>query len=303
MNKPLVALCVVIIICSLLAGSLLLKPPASPDTSEGNQTQTTTTPTPQTTTQPTAQNISDPKLAQAIENAVTYLKGTQDATGLLMLNVLYRQFGITEFQDALQRYDQILTSNPEPINRIFRRIADANTQVQPSDFKSVTDALDRITVPALYSDQMPLPDDYLKQLTEARDSGFMYARKSTENSGCYLLTHVLLATIWLHDNNGSLQLSEEFMTTLYEENAALAGDGSKVNDIQLEAAAFLYEAGQGDRVASGFAEKVMEAQCIDGGWAISEDNPSGTNWHPSILALMILLHVAYPAESYPSMLA
>jgi hypothetical protein len=207
-------------------------------------------------------------LQQAVKNAITYLKQTQNPIGLLMLNVIYRQFGITEFTDSLQRYDQLLAANPDPMSRIFRRIADYNNSaVQPDDFNSVTDQLDRITVPALYSDRRTLPDDYLSQLIEAMDSGILYAQQSTKNSGCYLLTHALLATIWLQNNNCNLQLPEDFTSTLYQANAALIGDGSQVNDIQLEAAAFLYEAGQGNLVNPTFVQNVIAAQFTDGGWS------------------------------------
>jgi hypothetical protein len=204
----------------------------------------------------------------------------------------------------LQRYDQLLASNPDPLSRIFRRIADYDTSaVQPEDFNSVTDQLDRLTVPALYSDRISLPEDYLSQLTEAMDSGFLYAKQDTKNSGCYLLTHTLLATIWLQNNHCSLQLPENFTSTLYQENAALIGDGSQVNDIQLEAAALLYQAGQGNLVNPAFVQNVIAAQFTDGGWSATQDAPYNTEWHPSVFALMILLYVEYPAASYPPMLA
>ncbi len=249
----------------------------------------------------------DPALQQATKNAITYLKQTNDPTGLLMLNVIYRQFGIVEFNDSLQRYDQIMASNPDPMLRVFRRIADYNNSaVQPKDFNSVTDQLDRLTVPALYSDRRELPDDYLSQLTEAMDSGILYTENSL-NSGSYLLTHVLLATVWLQNNHCSLQLPKDFTNTLYQETAALIGDGSQVDDIELEAAAFLYQAGQGSLVNPAFrqifVQNIIAAQFTDGGWSTSQDTPSNTSWHPSVLALMILLFVEYPAQSYPTMIA
>ena len=310
MKKPLVVAGCVIVVCSLLTISMLLTPSAPSD----SELQTSIQPTPQTTTQKTPQptpintgQSKDPGLQQALKNAINYLKQTQDPTGLLMLNVIYRQFGIVEFNDSLQRYDQLLASNPDPLARIFRRIADFNNSaVQPQDFDSVTDQLDRLTVPALYSDRRELPDDYLSQLTNAMDTGFVYA-KNNVNSGKYLLTHVLLATIWLQNNNCSLQLSKDFTSTLYEENAALIGDGSQVNDIELEAAAFLYQVGQGNFVnpvfMQIFVKNIIAAQFTDGGWSVSQDAPSNTSWHPSVLALMILLYVEYPAASYPSMIA
>ena len=310
MKKPLVVACCVIVVCSLLTISMLLTPSAPSD----SELQTSVQPTPQTTAQKTPQPTPistvqpiDPALQQALKKAINYLKQTQDPMGLLMLNVIYRQFGIVEFNDSLQRYDQLLVSNPDPLVRIFRRIADYNNSaVQPEDFNSVTDQLDRLTVPALYSDRRELPDDYLSRLTEAMDTGSLYAEHSV-NSGSYLLTHALLATIWLQNNNCSLQLPKDFTSTLYQENAALIGDGSQVNDIELEAAAFLYQAGQGNLVNPAFTQifvqNIIAAQFTDGGWSASQDTPSNTSWHPSVLALMILLYVEYPAASYPPMIA
>jgi len=296
MKKSLIVLCVVIVICSLLTVLLLLKLPSAPSDAPA-------LPTPISTVQPTNQ-----ELQQAINHGITYVRQTEHPIGLLMLNVMYRQFGIAEFKDSLQRYDQLYASSTDPLIRIWRRIADYNTSaVQPEDFDSVTDQLNRLTIPALYSDRISLPDDYLSQLTDAMEMGFIYAAQPTNDgsigSGAYLLTHVLLATIWLQNNNCSLQLPENFTSTLYQMNAALIGDGSRVDDIQLEAAAFLYQAGQGNLVNPAFVQNVIAAQFTDGGWFVAQDAPYETDWHPSVCALMILLHVAYPAASYPPMLA
>jgi hypothetical protein len=271
MKKPLIALCAVIVISSLLTVSLILK-------FSGDE--------PRTSLQPT-----DEALQQAISHGIAYLRQTKEPMGLLMLNVMYRQFGIAEFNDSLQRFDQQFASNPDPISRIFRRIADYNNTAQPNDFLSVINQLDCLTVPALYCDRITLPGDYLSQLT------------NSVNSGSNLLTHVLLATIWLQNNNCSLQIPKDFKSTLYQNNALLIGDSSRVDDIELEAAAFLYEAGQGNLVNPVFVRNVIAAQYTDGGWSTTQDTPYNTNWHPSILALMILLYVEHPATTYPPMLA
>jgi len=296
MKKSLGVLCVIVVICSLLTVLLLLNLPSAP--SNG-----TTSPTPTNTPEPT-----NHALQQAIERSIPYLRQTEHAIGLLMLDVIYRQFAITEFEDSLQRYDQLWASSGDPLIRVWRRIADYNTStVQPEDFNSVTDPLNRLTIPALYSDRMNLPHDYVYQLEDAMDKGFISVTQSINSGiisdGAYLLTHVLLATIWLQNNNCSLQLSEDFSSSLYQMNAALVGDGSKVNDIQLEAAAFLYQAGQGNMVHPDFVENVIEAQNPDGGWSISGDGPNNSNWHPTILALMFLLHIEFPTAPYSPMLA
>ncbi|MCW3994842.1 MAG: hypothetical protein NWE98_01670 [Candidatus Bathyarchaeota archaeon] len=291
MKKPLVALCAVAVICGLLAVSFLLKVPSAPS----NEPE----PTLLNTAKP-----SDPAIDQAVKKAITYLQHTDNPVGLLMLNVIYRQFGIAEFNGSLERFDQLLAAKPEPMTRLFRRIADYNNSiVQPEDFNSVTDQLDRLTIPALYADRMPLPSDYIYRLSNAMESGLLYARQSTKNSGCYLLTHALLATIWLQNNHYNLELPEDFLSSLYQANAALISDGSQVNDIQLEAAAFLYEAGQGNLVNPIFVQNILGAQFSDGGWAVSQEAPSNTDWHPSALALLILLHVQNPYTSLPPMIA
>ena len=302
MKKSLIVLFVVIATCILLAALILLKLPSAPIDTPGLPTPTPTS-TPTSTTQPVSQ-----ELQQAINHAIIYLNQTEHPIGLMMLNVIYRQFGIQEFKDTLQRYDQLYASSTDPLIPIWRRIADYDTSaVKPEDFDAVTDPLNRLTIPALFSDRKSLPDDYVDQLTNAVATGFDDVSKSTDsaniNDGAYLLTHVLLATIWLQNNNCSLQLPEGFTSDLYEMNAALIGDGSQVDDIQLEAAAFLYEAGQGNLINPNFVQNVMDAQFTDGGWFADQEAPYNTDWHPSVLALMMLLHVAHPATSHPPMLA
>ncbi len=312
MKKWLIVLCAVIVTCSLLTALLLLKLPSATSDVPAPPTPTPTptsapTPTPTATPISTAQPVSQ-ELQQAINQAITFLNQTEHPIGLMMLNVIYRQFGIAEFEDSLQRYDQLYASGNDPLIPIWRRIADYNTSaVQPEDFNAVTDPLDRLTIPALFSDRRSLPDDYVSELTGAVDYGYYCASQPTNDGsiddGAYLLTHALLATIWLQDNHCNIQLPDGFISDLYQMNAALIGDGSRVNDIQLEAAAFLYEAGQGSLVNSAFVQNVIAAQFTDGGWFADQNARYYTDWHPSVLALMIVLHVAHPVTSYPPMIA
>jgi hypothetical protein len=76
-----------------------------------------------------------------------------------------------------------------------------------------------------------------------------------------------------------------------------------VEDIELEAAAFLYLAGQGSRVDNAFVERVIAIQNYDGGWPDTRYNLDDSDWHSTILGLLLLLHVEYPADSYPPVLA
>ena len=249
-----------------------------------------TQPTPTTSPDPTKENTDD-KLEVAITNAINYIAQTQESYALLMLNVIYRQFDITEFKDTLQRYDEILSSCPQPPLKVFRRIANYNNTIDKTDLNAVVDEIDSITVRALYADQWSLPDNYPFVLINAKDSGG------------YMMTHALLATIWLQENKCNISLPDNFIKTLYYDTAALTETGLPVTDVALEAAAFLYEADQGNLVNPNFAENVVATQNPDGGWSLSSDTPSGSDWHPTVLALMMLLHIAHPAESYPPMLA
>jgi hypothetical protein len=232
-------------------------------------------------------------LQEAVGNATNYFAQTQEPYALLNLNILYRRFGIPEFANSLQRYDQLLLANPKDaaLLRVFRRIADYNNPVQATDFNAVTVDVDQITVPALYSDRLSLPGDYLLKLKDAA------------NSGGYLLTHVLLATIWLQENHCELPVPDDFKESIYHATAGLINGDSVVTDLEIEAAALLYMAGQGALVDASFVQRVIATQNYDGGWSHSSDVPVGSYWHSSVLALMLLLHVEFPAASYPPMLA
>ena len=211
----------------------------------------------------------------------------------MMLDVMYRRFGISEFADAPQIYDQAIEMNTQdaPIMRVFRRIADHDNHLQPGDLQSVTYELDRLTVPALYCDRYGLPDDYAAQLEQAA------------NLGDYMLTHAVLSLIWVQENGCAMQLLNGFTQSLYQATAALINNDGVVDDLELEAAAFLYLAGQGSLVDNGFVNRAIAAQNYDGGWRPASNTPDESNWHTTAVGLLFLLHVEYPAASYSPMLA
>jgi len=266
-----------------------------------NNTFTTSSPSPSSTPTltpliPTLRtSSSQPQdLQHAVTKAISFFWGSPPSSILLMLNVMCRRFGIVEFADALQRYDQALTDNPQQASllRVFRRIAVYDNPLEAGDLQAVTDDIDRVTVPALYCDRFGLPEDYPEHLQQAA------------NLGDYMLTHALLAWIWIQENGCNISLPDGFVEDLYNANAALIHNGAGgVTDLKLEAAAFLYLAGQGAMVDPAFVDRVIVVQKIDGGWAPSSDTQGDSNWHTTVLALMLLLHVEYPADSYPPMLA
>jgi len=234
-----------------------------------------------------------PDLNTAITKAIDFLEDRREPYALLWLDVMHRRFGIAEFADALQRYDQALTEHPEEaaLLRVFRRMADYDNPLRTEDLQAVSLPTDIIIVHALYCDRRGLPLDYPRML----------AREAWQ--GGYHLTHVLLALIWVQENGCELALPEGFIDEVYSANAAIINsDPETVNDLKLEAAAFLYLAGQGDLVDDYFVERVIASQNSDGSWGNYSDSEVDMYWHSTILGLLLLLHVESPADAYPPVL-
>jgi len=266
------------VVCSLLAVPVLLHQETAPSTPSP-----TPTPAPQ-------------DLQPVIANAITFFEESEepdDPNALLLLDVVRRRFGIKEFADALKRYDSIMSTLPDqaPVMRLFRRIADHDNTLQYQDLEEVSEELDFLTLPALYCDQRDLPYYYQAMLEQAT------------YTGDYMLTHALLAYIWIQENGCEVPVSDNFVENMYNANAALINDDSVVLDLELEAAAFLCLAGQSTLVDPVFVNRVVAAQNYDGGWLFSSNNSGVSNWHPSVLALIFLLHLEHPSDSYPPMLA
>jgi len=235
----------------------------------------------------------EPDLPTAVANAIDFFEGSREPYALLWLDVMHRRFGIEEFADALQRYDQVMTEHPEqwPILHVFRRIADYDNPLQAEDLQTVSLPTDIIIAYALYCDRLGLPSDYSEMLDSA------------VSEGGYYVTHVLLACIWIQENGCELALPDGFIDDVYRATAVIVNNNPRVvDDLKLEAAAFLYLAGQGARVNDSFVKRVIASQNDDGGWGESIDGQGGSYWHATILGLLLLLHVEFPADSYPPML-
>jgi hypothetical protein len=268
MKKALFIVFCIIALCTLLAIPLLLHQEPAP------------TPAPSA-------------LQSAIANAIDFFEGERDPDALLLLDVVHRRFGIEAFADALQRYDQVVVEGwrETALKRVFRRIADHDNPLQPGDLEAVFIDIDLLTVPALYCDRLGLPPYYSAMLDKAM------------RSGNYMLTHALLACIWIQENGCEVPLSNEFVENMYRANAALINNDPVVTDLELEAAVLLYLAGQGALVNHAFVDRVIAVQNDDGGWLPSSDTPGDSHWHATVLGLLLLLHVEYPSDSYPPMLA
>jgi len=121
--------------------------------------------------------------------------------------------------------------------------------------------------------------------------------------GDYLLTHALLASIWWQDNGCQVPLPEGFIEAMYQRERQ--ADRRRPDDRRprAEAAAFLYLAGQGELVEESFVERVISQQGDDGGWLTVSNVPGESDWHTTVVGLLLLLHVGCPADSYRPMLA
>lgn len=233
--------------------------------------------------------LTEADVSSRVANAVGFLERAREPHALLFLDILHRRFGIEAFANSLDRYDQVLRERPKqaPWLRVFRRIADADNPLQPDDWDHVTLPKDRLLASALYCDRLGLPPSFADVLDKA------------VNEGGYSLTHALLAWTWIQENGCELTLPDGFVDRMCRAVAAVIdSDPTTINDLKLEAAAFLCLARQSRLVDLGFVWRVMEIQNDDGGWGRPDEgagDPDSSSWHSTILALMLLLHVRFPA--------
>jgi hypothetical protein len=234
--------------------------------------------------------LTETHVRTAVANGTHFINRTREPYALLFLDLMHRRFGVQPFADALKRFDEVLAERPNeaPLLRVLRRIADANNPLQPEDWDHVQIHTDRILVSALYCDRLGLPPSFAEMLGKA------------VNAGGYQLTHALLAWVWIQDNRCQLALPDGFVEGMYGAVAAILDDRpTLVNDLKLEAAAFLCLARQGARVPAAFVQHVVAIQNADGGWGkpdeVDPSKPDESSWHSTILALLLLLHVKFPS--------
>ena len=270
-----------------------IEPTVTEPTPEPEPEPTVTEPTPEPEPEPTETEPTQPtpptqtNYSTSVVNAIRFFRQSTEAEAMLWLDVMHRRFGIEEFANALYQFDQLLDWYPsQSYARLFRRIADYNSPINAHDLKKVTNELDLITLPALYCDRLELPSNYSMLLEEG------------VSQGGYHLTHVLLAWIWIQENGCELELPDGFIEDMYHANAALINTDSTVTDLELEAAAFLCLAGQSELIDDSFVERVIASQAIDGSWG-----GLSKRWHTTILGLLFLLHVEFPSDAYPPVLA
>lgn len=233
--------------------------------------------------------LTEATVRTAVANAIGFINRTREPYALLFMNIMHRRCGVPEFADTLARFDEVLAERPNeaPLLRVLRRIADANNPLQPDDWDHVKEHGDQMLVSALYCDRLGLPPSFAETLGK------------DVRAGGYHATHALLAWLWVHDNRCKLDLPDGFVEEMYRAVAAILTDRpTMVNDLKLEAAAFLCLARQGARVDPNFVRHVVAIQNPDGGWGrpdnLGPGEPDQSSWHSTILALLLLLHVKFP---------
>ena len=234
--------------------------------------------------------LTDADVATVIANAIAFLKSAREPHALLFMGLIHRRFGIEEFANARELYDEELPKHPDraPVLRVFRRMFDANNPIRLEDWEHVTIPTDRLLVSALYCDRLGLPESFAEAMGRAA------------SQGRYAATHALLAWIWVQENRCPLAVPAQFLDDLCGAVARIIDeDPTSVNDIKLEAGAFLCLAHQVERVNLGFVRRVIAFRNPDGGWGKPVEgagDPNGSSWHSTILALIILLHVRFPSR-------
>jgi hypothetical protein len=233
--------------------------------------------------------LTEAQVRTAIANGIKFVNRTREPYGLWFMGLMHIRFKIPEFADALKRYDEEIEARPKeaPVLRVLRRLLDANNPLRPDDWDHLKIHTDQVLAAALYCDRLGLPEDYAEVLEKGVKAGGYHA------------THVLLAWIWLNDNRCKLTVRDGFVEDMHRAVAAILEDRPTiVNDLKLEAAAFLCMARQGKRVDPRFVRLVVSIQRADGGWGRPDtpnpDSPDDSSWHSTILALLLLLHVDFP---------
>jgi hypothetical protein len=233
--------------------------------------------------------LTEADVGTAVANAIRFVNRTREPYGLLFMDLIHRRFRVPQFADALKRYDEVTAERPKEaaLLRVLRRAGDAANPLRPDDWDHVQIHTDQILVSALYCDRLGLPPAFADALGKG------------VRAGGYHATHALLAWIFVQDNRCKLVVPDGFVEEMYRAVAAiLEDDPNVVNDLKLEAAAFLCLARQGRRVDPRFVQHVVAIQQADGGWGRLDNadaaEPNESSWHSSILALLLLLHVAFP---------
>jgi hypothetical protein len=280
-------------ILASLAGALLATAPAASTRPVAPSTRAAQSPAAQPTAPPAPQpppSLEAIHAAAARAGALLASDRWSDPFALILSDTLYRRFAVEALSTSARRFAEFRAAHPEVAwVDVFRRLIDPGQKARREWLDAAPGGvrgLDRLTVLALYCDQVPPPADYPALLEKGRAEGG------------YALTHVALALIWLRENDCRI-VEPDFEKRVIRETAALVRVDATVSDLELEAAAMVARLGEARILPDGFLEEVIAAQHPDGGWAEDSGKAGLADWHPTFLALWLLLESEHPGVTIP----
>jgi len=263
-----------------------------------------------------APGVSPGSLAAPRERVISWLAGRPDLApgALLTLEPLRIWFDLPQFPDLQQRYRNAIRNGDSPDLpaerkgpdlRIMSRLMfatefDAEGQSWEQLMPYMFEAFERgeslginvLNIPALYCNHVPYPTDYMGTL-----------RKGVEMGG-YFVTHVALAAMWMRENGCDLPYSQAFFDDMVAGVAAVPDGDDQVLDLEIEATALLPYLGHRELLSPTFVKAMLAAQREDGGWSLdSADVSMPSSWHPSVLALWVILSLEQPTVPQTPMVA
>ena len=233
--------------------------------------------------------LTEAEVRTAVANAIQFVNRTREPYGLLFMDLMHRRFEVPQFADALERYDEVLAEG----RRRRRCCACCGASATPTTrFAPTTGSTCRstrtecssrrcIAIGWAYPRRSPKPSPKASERAA-----------TTPRTRCWPGSGFRTTAARCRSPRGSSRSCTAPSPRILEDRPTL------VNDLKLEAAAFLCLARQGARVNPSFVQHVVAIQKADGGWGKLDNadaaDPDGSSWHSSILALLLLLHVSFP---------
>ncbi len=207
------------------------------------------------------------------------------------IGILNKVYHLSFTHDWPVYFDNWLANTPIETSQSlsqFKRVFD-RAYIGNLSFIEKAVKIDQQTLRAIYCDTISLPSNYreslLQELTGENAVGF---------DKRYATTHVLFALLFLRSNrcNGVLSLDDE--NKIYNEVVSLINTSDGVlDDVEVEAMAFLLASGQGDLIALAAKDALYKMQRVDGSWPsqakINGEALSNVSIHTTGLGLWFLL--------------
>ncbi len=135
----------------------------------------------------------DPQIDAAIDRAIRFLADPVHIyghAGYYLVQFLHRRFDIEAFADIPDRYRSFRLQSLLPATGVdlFERLIDPDARLVRERLPTVPHPVDRLTIEALYCDQLPVSTGYESRL------------RDMVSEGRYELTHLALAIAWLDEN-------------------------------------------------------------------------------------------------------